>query len=192
MTCVGVDDVGGTEIGDPTVPVGTWSNETYGTDDPAQQKIYILDGHDPPEYIIMYFIGLAYASPIFPQFATKPFQQQLNLGRNAKYISVDYRGDLSGSTPLPNGLDDAKEAYDYVRQQWPTLPVVLAGNSAGAHYALQLANDKGAPAIVHAAPTGWDTLGLEGGNWLTVRNSAEQILSKIRYIQFRKLKFLLA
>ncbi len=59
------------------------------------------------------------------------------LARTVGVVSVDYR--LAPGHPYPAAVEDGMAAYSGLRERFPTSPLVLAGDSAGANIALSVA-----------------------------------------------------
>ncbi|QDL93366.1 alpha/beta hydrolase [Paroceanicella profunda] len=62
--------------------------------------------------------------------------QAIAAGTGLTVVSVKYR--LAPEHVWPAQLDDCLAAFDWVRGQWPDLPVVIGGESAGGHLSAAL------------------------------------------------------
>jgi len=85
-------------------------------------------------HIILHFHGGAYCAGSV--WLTRELVGRLSVATQAHILSVSYR--LAPENPFPAALEDALTAWKWVRQQYPTASIAVAGDSAGGNLAFAL------------------------------------------------------
>ena len=100
--------------------------------------IYEPQGIAPDAPILLYFHGGSFSYLANPHHRVSACRYAL--GANCRVICPDYR--LAPKPPAPAAREDAKTAYDFVKETYPGARIAVGGDSAGGAIAACLAAER--------------------------------------------------